>query len=77
MPRRGAIAKREVLPDPVYRSKVLTKLVNQIMLDGKKSLAENKVEIIKRKGKNSELVCREGFMDRVKEILGENRGKGQ
>lgn len=40
MPRRGAAPKREVLPDPVFSSKVLTKLVNQIMLDGRKSIAE-------------------------------------
>ena len=35
MPRRGVIAKRDVLPDPLYNSKVVTKLVNQIMLNGK------------------------------------------
>jgi len=40
VPRRGAVPKREVLPDPVYGSKVLTKLINQIMLDGEKSIAE-------------------------------------
>ena len=40
MPRRGAAPKREVLPDPVFGSKVLTKLVSQIMLDGKRSIAE-------------------------------------
>ncbi|SFH39733.1 SSU ribosomal protein S7P [Desulfotomaculum arcticum] len=40
MPRRGAAPKRYILPDPIYNSKVLTKLMNQIMLDGKKSLAE-------------------------------------
>ena len=40
MPRRGFIAKREVLPDPIYHSKVVTKLVNNIMLDGKKGVAE-------------------------------------
>jgi small subunit ribosomal protein S7 len=40
VPRRGGISKREVLPDPIYNSKVLTKLINQVMLDGKKSLAE-------------------------------------
>ena len=39
MPRKGYIAKREVLPDPIYNSKVVTKLVNNIMLDGKKSVA--------------------------------------
>lgn len=40
MPRRGSVPKREVPPDPVYGSKVLTKLINQVMWDGKKSLAE-------------------------------------
>lgn len=40
MPRRGAVPKREVLADPVYGSKMLTKLVNQVMLDGKRSVAE-------------------------------------
>lgn len=40
MPRKGAVPKRDVLPDPIYQSKVFTKLVNQIMWDGKKSLAE-------------------------------------
>ena len=36
MPRRGSVPKRDVLPDPIYGSKVVTKLVNHIMLDGKK-----------------------------------------
>ena len=40
MPRKGPITKRDVLPDPIYGSKLFTKLVNQIMWDGKKSLAE-------------------------------------
>ena len=40
MPRKGPVPKRDVLPDPIFNSKVFTKLVNQIMLDGKKSLAE-------------------------------------
>ena len=40
MPRRGNIAKRDVLPDPVYNDKVVTKLVNQVMLDGKKGIAQ-------------------------------------
>ena len=40
MPRRGSIPKRDVLPDPVYGSKVVTKLINQIMLDGEKSVAQ-------------------------------------
>ena len=41
MPRRGNIAKRDVLPDPVYNSKLVTKLVNRIMLDGKKGTAQS------------------------------------
>ena len=41
MPRKGYIAKREVLPDPMYNSVVVTKLINNIMLDGKKGVAQN------------------------------------
>ena len=40
MPRKGYIAKREVLPDPIYNSKVVTKLINNVMLDGKKTVAQ-------------------------------------
>ena len=40
MPRRGQISKRDVLPDPLYRSKLVTKLINNIMLDGKKGVAQ-------------------------------------
>ncbi|MCI8458804.1 MAG: 30S ribosomal protein S7 [Clostridia bacterium] len=53
MPRRNGVPKRDVLPDPLYGSKVITKLVNQIMLDGKKGTAQAIVydafEIIKEK----------------------------
>ena len=40
MPRRGQISKREILPDPVYNSKVVTKLINNIMYDGKRGVAQ-------------------------------------
>ena len=40
MPRKGHIAKRDVLPDPIYKDKVVTKLINNIMLDGKKGTAQ-------------------------------------
>ena len=40
MPRRGNVPKRDVLPDPIYGSKVITKLVNQVMQDGKKGTAQ-------------------------------------
>ncbi len=41
MPRKGYIAKRDILPDPIYRNKIVTKFINQIMLDGKKGVAES------------------------------------
>ena len=40
MPRRGFIPKREVLPDPIYGSKIVTKLINQVMYDGKRGVAQ-------------------------------------
>ena len=40
MPRRGQISKRDVLPDPLYKSKLVTKLVNNIMYEGKKGIAQ-------------------------------------
>ena len=41
MPRKGYVAKREILPDPLYRNRIVTKFINQIMLDGKKGTAES------------------------------------
>ena len=57
MPRRGNVPKREVLPDPMYNSVLVTKLVNSIMLDGKKGVAQKVVygafELVENKtGKN-------------------------
>ena len=53
MPRKGYIAKREVLPDPIYNDQVVTKLINNIMLDGKKGVAQricyDAFEIIREK----------------------------
>ena len=40
MPRRGTVTRREVLPDPVYSSKLVTQVINKVLLDGKKSVAE-------------------------------------
>ncbi|MBN2696876.1 MAG: 30S ribosomal protein S7 [Bacilli bacterium] len=40
MPRKGKVVKRDVLPDPIYNSKLVTKLINSIMLDGKKNVAQ-------------------------------------
>ena len=41
MPRKGFIAQREVLPDPIYNNIVVTKLINKVMFDGKKGVAQN------------------------------------
>ena len=53
MPRRGGVPKRDVLPDPRYGSKVITKVINQVMLDGKKAIAQgivyNAFDIIQNK----------------------------
>jgi small subunit ribosomal protein S7 len=73
MPRRGAIPRRDVLPDPVYRSKVLTKLINQVMLDGKKSLSEAVVygamDIIKEKSGKNPLEVFEAAMKNIMPVL--------
>ena len=62
MPRRGNVPKREILPDPMYNSVLVTKLVNSIMLDGKKGVAQKVVygafDIIKEKTEKEPL---EGF----------------
>ena len=53
MPRRSGVPKRDVLPDPVYGSKVVTKVINQVMLDGKKGTAQeivyNAFDLIQQK----------------------------
>ncbi len=73
MPRKGGIARREVLPDPVYRSKVLTKLINQIMLGGKKSVAEaivyGAMDIIKEKTSKNPLEVFESAMKNIMPVL--------
>ena len=57
MPRRGNVPKRDVLPDPLYNSKLVTKLINNIMLDGKKGVAQKIVydafDIVKEKSGNN------------------------
>lgn len=73
MPRRGFIPKRDVLPDPVYNDKVVTRLINNVMLDGKKGTAQKIVygafDIIKEKtGKEPVEVFREA-MDNIMPVL--------
>ena len=43
MPRRGNVPKREILPDPIYNSKLVSRLINSVMLDGKKGVAQKVV----------------------------------
>ena len=73
MPRRGYIAKRDVLPDPIYNSKVVTKLINNIMLDGKKSVAQGIVydafDIIKEKEGKNPLEVFEAALENVMPVL--------
>ena len=73
MPRRGYIAKRDVLPDPIYNSKVVTKLVNNIMLDGKKSVAQKIVydafDIIKTRENKNPLEVFEAALENVMPVL--------
>ena len=70
VPRKGFIAKREVLADPIYNSIVVTKLINNIMLDGKKGVAQKIVydafEIIKEKTGKEPL---EAFTDAMNNIM--------
>ncbi len=69
MPRRGNIAKRDVLADPIYNSKMVTRLVNSIMLDGKKGVAQKIVydafTMIQEKTGNDPLEMFEKAMENV------------
>ena len=69
MPRRGNVAKRDVLVDPIYNSKLVTRLVNSIMLDGKKGVAQKIVyeafEAIQAKTGNDPLEVFEQAMENI------------
>ena len=73
MPRRGFTAKRDVLPDPLYNSKLVTKLINNIMLDGKKGVAQKIVyeafDIIKDKTGEDPLSVFEKAMENIMPVL--------
>ena len=73
MPRRGFTAKRDVLPDPLYNSKLVTKLINNIMLDGKKGVAQKIVyeafDIIKDKTGEDALSVFEKAMENILPVL--------
>ena len=73
MPRRGNVPKREVLPDPIYKSKMVTRLVNSIMLDGKKGVAQKIVyeafDIVKEKTGNDPLEMFEKALENIMPTL--------
>ena len=73
MPRRGRISKRDVLPDPMYGSKLVTKLVNNVMYDGKKGVAQTIVydafAIIEEKIGQNPLEVFEEALDNIKPAL--------
>lgn len=73
MPRRGNIAKREVLPDPIYNSTMVTRLVNNIMLDGKKGVAQKIVydafDIVSEKTGKNGLEAFEEALENIMPVL--------
>ena len=73
MPRKGYIAKREVLPDPIYNSIVVTKLINNIMLDGKKGVAQKIVydafELVAEKTGKDALEAFTEALDNIMSVL--------
>ncbi|MGB9791424.1 MAG: 30S ribosomal protein S7 [Thermacetogeniaceae bacterium] len=73
MPRRGPVPKREVLPDPVYGSKVVAKLINKVMWDGKKSLAQRicyrAFDIIREKTKKDPMEVFDQALKNVMPVL--------
>ncbi len=73
MPRRGSIAKRDVLADPIYNSKLVTRLINNIMYDGKKGVAQQIVygafDIVRDKTGKDPLEVFEEAMENVMPVL--------
>ena len=73
MPRRGNIPKREVLPDPIYGSQLVSKLVNSVMYDGKKGVAQKIVyeafDIVKEKTGKNPLEVYEQAMENIMPVL--------
>ncbi len=73
MPRKGSVPKRDVLPDPVYGSKLLTRFINKVMLDGKKGVAERIVydafDVIRSKTGKDPLEVFDAAMKNVMPLL--------
>ena len=73
MPRKGHVSKRDVLPDPMYNSKLVTKLINVVMLDGKKGIAEGIVygalSAVSEKKGSPALQCLEESLNNIMPVL--------
>lgn len=73
MARRKIISKRKIKPDPIYRDKTIAKLINQVMVDGKKSISEkivyNALEIISKNSKNKAQTILEKALSNVKPLV--------
>ena len=73
MPRKGHVPKRDVLPDPLYGSKVVTKLINQVMLDGKRGIAQRicygAFDLIREKTGNDPMEVFEQAMNNIMPVL--------
>ena len=73
MPRKGAVSKREVLPDPIYKSKLVTRLINRLMIDGKRGTASKILyqafDLIKDETGNEPLEVFEEAMKNVMPVL--------
>ena len=73
MPRKGYIAKRDVLPDPIYNSKLVTKLINKIMIDGKRGTAQtilyNAFAIVEEKTGQNPMEVFEKALENIMSLL--------
>ena len=73
MPRKGHIAKRDVLADPIYNSKLVTRLINRIMIDGKRGTAQtilyNAFEIVEEKTGRQPMEVFEQALDNIMPVL--------
>ena len=73
MPRRGFVPKREILPDPMYNSKLVSKLINSVMYDGKKGVAQKIVygafDIVKEKSGKDPLEVYQEAMENIMPLL--------
>ena len=73
MPRRGQISKRDVLPDPLYNSKLVTKLINNVMYDGKKGVAQKIVydafQIVEEKSGQNALEAFKAALENIMPVL--------